>query len=363
VHLTTEWFGVFLTDKGRTVKSVTFPKSAEDIASRLLEMEDGHVLPEERELGEGLGDLQVIEARLLSLPGATLSKSGPSHRAEAAHLGFGQDIFHEASIILARRKTRRALAGRDKHVVQAVTTLDELANIANLAAERLREWYGIHAPELVERVERHEELATLISTLGNREKIGAKEARYAVPESMGADLGEREESVLRTYAKLLSSVYSTRAEIEKYLDDSVPVIAPNVSALVGPSIAARLLKQAGGLDTLARLPSGTIQTLGAEKALFRHLKEGAPPPKHGAIYQHPLIYKSSKYARGRIARTLSAKLALAARADAHTRQDLSKELVSTFERKALALRERYSGPPKPRTGTRQMQTGRQRPRR
>jgi nucleolar protein 56 len=92
-------------------------------------------------------------------------------------------------------------------------------------------------------------------------------------------------------------------------------VMPNVSALIGGLVAARLLSRAGGLPALARMPGSTIQVLGSEQALFSHLRGGSPPPKHGIIFQHRRVHNAPKEVRGRVARVLAAKLAIAARLD------------------------------------------------
>jgi nucleolar protein 56 len=108
-------------------------------------------------------------------------------------------------------------------------------------------------------------------------------------------------------------------------------IAPNISNLTGSLIGARLMSYAGGLERLAMFPASTIQILGAEKAFFRFKKEGGRPPKHGVIYQNSYINKSPKDSRGKIARILATKISIAAKADAFTKRDISKELINEIE--------------------------------
>jgi nucleolar protein 56 len=105
-----------------------------------------------------------------------------------------------------------------------------------------------------------------------------------------------------------------------------------MSEVAGPEIAAKLIAHVGSLKRLAFLPSSTIQVLGAEKALFKHLKNRRiAPPKHGIIFQHAKISNSPKEVRGKIARALANKLALAARADAFSKNFIAKQLKDDFE--------------------------------
>jgi nucleolar protein 56 len=71
--------------------------------------------------------------------------------------------------------------------------------------------------------------------------------------------------------------------------------------------------------------------LGAEKALFKHLKSGSRPPKHGLIFQHALVGKSPRHLRGKIARTLAAQLAIASKADAISHNFIAEKLKAKFE--------------------------------
>jgi nucleolar protein 56 len=100
-----------------------------------------------------------------------------------------------------------------------------------------------------------------------------------------------------------------------------------------------MVKQAGGIRRLATMPAGTIQTLGAEKALFRHIKEGKRPPKHGFLMQHPLVHRAPRHQRGALARSLAAKVALAARADVFTKsKEAGARLAAEFAERAEAIK-------------------------
>jgi len=98
---------------------------------------------------------------------------------------------------------------------------------------------------------------------------------------------------------------------------------------------------------MAKLPASTIQVLGAEKALFRALKTKARPPKHGIIFQHPLIHDAKRWQRGKIARALAGKLAIAARVDAFSGKYAGDALKADLEKRIEEITERYEKPPPP----------------
>ncbi|GAH01468.1 unnamed protein product, partial [marine sediment metagenome] len=161
----------------------------------------------------------------------------------------------------------------------------------------MREWYGLHFPELTDKlVEDNVLIAKLISVLGKRdnftyEKInqefGFKEARIKVlqnlaSQSMGADIDLR---IIKKYANEILSLDDFRQELEVHLDTLMERVAPNLLALVGGLVGAKLIAKAGSLKKLAFMPASRIQLLGAEKALYRFLKTGEKRPKHGLIFQ------------------------------------------------------------------------------
>jgi len=230
-------------------------------------------------------------------------------------------LLHELTLQLTRLKVKEVAEKRDLFVAQAINALDDVNKTINLFASRVREWYSLHFPELDELVDEHEDYFRIVSNIGFRDKItkeklleiGLKEDLAekivnAAKSSMGADLTEFDLEAIRLISDTGLRLYAVRRSLEKYIDEAMYEVAPNIRGLVGSLLGARLISLAGGLDKLAKLPASTIQVLGAEKALFRALRYGAKPPKHGVIFQHPLIHKSPKWQMGKIARALAAKL-------------------------------------------------------
>jgi nucleolar protein 56 len=256
--------------------------------------------------------------------------------------------FDQKKFLLhAKEKVQKAIASPDLVLVQVVAAIDDLNKIANLMSERLAEWYGLHFPEfrhsdpikfaqvvmVFERTNPDQQaLAELVGE--NAAQSIAEKAR----QSMGVTLGEEDIRAVRTHASTLLQLYAYRDYLSKYAESLSNKIAPNLSYIVGPSLAAKLIAHAGSLSKLACLPASTIQVLGAEKALFKHLRSGSPPPKHGLIFQHPAISTAPKWVRGKIARTLAAKLCIAAKADAISHRFIAQKLKEQFEKRASALR-------------------------
>jgi nucleolar protein 56 len=138
-----------------------------------------------------------------------------------------------------------------------------------------------------------------------------------------------------------------RKTLAERVDRILDEMAPNLKALAGPTISARLISLAGGLEELARLPSSTIQVLGAEKALFRALRTGARPPKHGIIFQHPLLHQAPRWQRGKIARALAGKISIAAKVDVFSGNFVGDRLKADLEKRIAEIKEKYRRPSKP----------------
>jgi len=336
--LVTTWFGAFLVDGKQVVESRLFPKDAREIARRLRKMEKGELLDEERALAACGKKLDVLDGRLRSL-GALADGRPPALDGLAARSGFTSALLHEATMLVGREKLGEL--GPDRFIVQAIAGLDELTKTQNLLTERLVEWYGLHFPELVETVTQ-KELVDLVARHGRREGI-QKETNNAL-ESFGTALSDDDELALKSWASLVRSLSQTQSELEGYVTRRMEQLAPNLSSVVGPLLAARLLSHTGSLERLGRIPASTMQLLGAEKALFQFMMEGGRPPKHGVLFQHPMLHRAPPWQRGKIARALASAATLAARVDSFGKRDLAESIRSGLQKKLERIQREHSAP-------------------
>jgi nucleolar protein 56 len=313
-------------------------------------------------------------ARALSKTGVTVSAVEPHNeiarsfreRVEEVSISTGfvsskeelYEFIQKVMVEYTRRKLRKAAMKRDLLAAQAIRAIDDLDKTYNLFVIRLREWYSIHFPELDSLVPSHEQYVKLVANLGHREnftienlkKLGfpvdkAEKISEAARESMGADLSDFDISPIQTIARMAHEISILRKELSGYIDNVMREVAPNITALVGSLIGARLISLAGSLENLAKLPASTIQVLGAEKALFRALRSGGRPPKHGIIFQYPEVHKSPRWQRGKIARTLASKLAIAAKVDAFTGRWIGDKLVEELRKRIEEIKKLYAKPP------------------
>jgi nucleolar protein 56 len=193
----------------------------------------------------------------------------------------------------------------DNFINQSVNNLDEIDKAANLLGKRLREWFSLKNPEFSKSVTDHKKFVELI--LNNKDK---KHTTH-----MGADLTKNDMEPILNLAVQIQSLYILRQKHENYLDQIMKDKYPNIYAVSGALIGAKILAHTKTLKKLSMMTASTIQLLGAEKALFRHIKTGAKAPKHGLILQHQILQRSKPKFRGKIARQLSDKIAIAAKID------------------------------------------------
>ncbi len=300
----------------------------------------------------------------------------------AVETGFAKDAKELAawnrnvSMELAKLRVKGAAEKRDLIIAQAIQTLDDLDRTVNLFMGRLREWYGIHFPELDRLIEKHETYARLVMNLGYRdnfsfetlEKEGIPKERAevtakAAETSMGADVAEQDLAEIQALSRNVLELYGLRKNMENYVDKTMEEVAPNTRAVAGALLGARLIAIAGSLQNLAMRPASTIQVLGAEKALFRSLKTGARPPKHGLIFQHALLHDAKRWQRGKIARALAGKIAIAARADAFGGKYVGDALKADVDKRLAEIREKYKEPPPPKEKKPRFERREQRPER
>ncbi|MFX1310576.1 MAG: C/D box methylation guide ribonucleoprotein complex aNOP56 subunit [Promethearchaeota archaeon] len=266
--------------------------------------------------------------------------------------------YKEISNKLTRRKVSEASGHSDNIITQIITVLDVIKKSTSLFSSHMREWYGLHFPELTDKIiEDNIILAKLISTLGSREnftfenierKFDLKENKikaleqYAL-ESMGAKI---DLSMLQGYTDQIISLDNYRQQLENYLEELLEKTAPNVNSLIGSLIGAKLIAKAGGLQKLAYMPASRIQLLGAEKALYRFLKTGEKRPKHGLIFQWNQIRSAKPWIRGKIARVVAGKIGVAAKIDYFGGEFIGDALSHEIEKKIKEIEDKYPNPPK-----------------
>lgn len=341
VVLVTKWFGCFLLDEksGRILDKRLMPKDAAQAAEKLALMQRGGILDEERELLAGAEKPNVADRRQSELGRPMMFDSS---FIKPSDYGFDDAFMHDVMIGLGKLRTSEPVP-RDRNLVQAIRSLDDQIATINLYSERLHEWYGMHFPELADYA-RDKRYAELVARYGDRDSV--KEELGLDIESIGADLDDEDLRAIMDLADTLDRLYDDELRTEAYIQGIVEQTCPNMCAMLGGPLAARMVSLAGGLERLASLPSSTVQLLGAEKAMFRAMRSGKRGPKHGIIYQHPDIHRAPYWQRGKIARALAGKVLIAAKIDQYHGEFAGDRLNEELRTRVAEIKKKYPDPPK-----------------
>ena len=294
-------------------------------------------------------DQREIRTNQVSL----LVSSGLAATPEAA-----EDAIRDVSLELSSLRIKEMSSNPDLQAMEAVQALDEVDKTSNIISSRLREWYGLHFPELVSMVDDNISLTKLILNFKARDhfeadlleqmgysKAKSKAIETAAKSSRGADMRDEDLARIVQLAEEAQHLFSLRDKLASHVEKTMREVAPNLTEIAGATIGARLIAKAGGLRKLSIMPASTIQILGAEKALYRALKSGARPPKHGILFQHASVHSAPKWQRGKVARSVAGKLAIAARIDTF-RGSKDENILGSLNARLDEIRQKYKDEPR-----------------
>jgi len=364
--------GIAVFEEQKCVKTFPFSEPVEDYVfvkkakSRLSEL--GKFL-QEKDIDVMVNDLGLqdllkkksIESQLMNEPKLEdIQLTKPQILVDSGLANNYDDAIQklrEFAINLSSSKVTEVSSSPDLHIIQSINTLDDTDKIINGMSSRLREWYGLHFPELDNIIDSINGYAQIV-VAGKREnlsddvftKAGFPDSKVQMlslvkEKSRGGDITEKNLQIVQNLAKNILELFDLRNELEDQVDEQMKDVAPNLSAVLGTTVGARILAKAGSLGKMASMPASTIQVLGAEKALFRALKTGSNPPKHGLLFQHAVVHAAPRWQRGKIARAIAAKAAIAARVDVHG-GGLNNTLLDKLNVRVKEIEEKYSKPVK-----------------
>ena len=232
--------------------------------------------------------------------------------------------FRKKNFEITKQKLKSSV-NDDILITTTIASIGELKKALNMLSKRLREHYELYNPELSKSVQSNEMFAELV----------LKESQ--TKDSIGSKFKEKDLSPIMELAKNITRLSKLKQTEEDYIEKKLKEYAPNMVEVAGFLLAAQLLEHTHSLKRLALLPASTIQLLGAEKALFRHLKTKSRCPKHGLIIQHLLIQNAQKKNRGKVARMLADKISIASRIDFFKGEFKGKEIIKNLEKRVDAL--------------------------
>lgn len=369
-YLTGCFAGFVILDKDfNLIDYELFPK--EKITERIIETGKGDLTQEEEFLlrrNIKKCDLMIIETNISvskykSLKGSSKFKfENPSAAGDYLRLNMASVLKETGFIVssdelnqelrrvafdLTDYKIKEASKAEDMYLIQAINSIDEIDEATGKLIERLREWHAIHSPEL-EKIKSNEKYVDLIAEYGDINSIMQNEdlGEFNIKDqSTGAEIEGEDLQMIQEFANSVKTLQNTRKSLNEYVEQKMGEIAPNLSDLVGALLGAKLIAHIGSIEKLALLPSSTVQIMGAEKALFRHLKTGERPPKHGLIYQYPEIRSAKWWLKGKIARAMAAKISLAVRKDVYS-GEFDAGIKESFEEHLEEIKKKYPFPPR-----------------
>jgi nucleolar protein 56 len=243
-----------------------------------------------------------------------LVKKHPTAKKEAFFV-FPQakeylEKFYSTNIAIAKQACKDAVK-KEHYVMQAVETIQDIERTLHPLVKRVRQWYSLYCPEVNESIANHEAFIKVIITKKKAELL----KEFHLYSSMGAEMSAADLAPLQHLAEQIHGIYVQKQAMEEYIEKALHDIAPNLAAVAGPLLAAELLAKVGSLEKLAKMPASTVQVIGAEDAMFRHLRKQGRCPRHGIIIKHPLLAGAKEELHGKIARKIAAALSLAAKLD------------------------------------------------
>ncbi len=241
----------------------------------------------------------------------------------------------------AKRGIKKSYESEEYALIQAINAYLQLSKSYNLLYERLSEWLGIYVPELGLQGQRQLMDLSLAIAEGNATKerlseiLGSSSAAEGIEKKIASTMGRKltgeEKQAFAELARLGVNTANTLTSLEDYIAGASGRIMPNATYLTDPKIAAEMLSKAGSLERMAIMPASTIQLLGAEKALFKHIKFGSKSPKYGVLFKLPKVSGGRKDLRGKIARIYATKISIALKADYFSKRFIAKELKENLD--------------------------------
>ena len=304
-------------------------RSVGALTDRLEQLQSGALSPEARTLADRFPD---------ALPDSMAALSDP----QWPELDDDENaILSTASARLAKRGVASSAADPDRRLDMLSGATSELRTAWGTSESRCVEWAGLFLPDADLDGQRDE----IPPSLAEAESIAVAAASLGLqtPEHLP---GEQEWDALRTHARGVIELADRLESAEQATRSLAQQHVPTLSLLVGPLGAAKMVTLAGGRERLARMPSGSLQVLGASGAMAAH-RRGAPPPKHSPIlFSLPQVSRAPRWVRGKIARYLAGKCSIAVRVDHFNGEPWGDEQIDEINQECQKIKDRFPKPPK-----------------
>jgi len=330
-YLYSSCFGSYvLDDSFKVVEKLAFS----NIVGANAMFEAGKWLPEEEALIARHHPSVFIGVKKEKKDGIKCAADGALVEKLLPAVAGEMDSYFRANVAITKAKLKAAV-GDDLLIIHTIDSIEALNKAINTVIKRLREWYELYNPEFSRSVPDHKLFVETIIKEDKTKLLG--QLGLSSDTTMGADLKMEDLEPIMDIANRANELYQLKAREEGYLEAKMKAVSPNVAAVAGYLIGAKLLAFAGSSKRLAELPSSTIQLLGAEKALFRHITRNSLPPKYGVLHEHPLITRARKEDHGKVARLLADKISIAARVDYFKGEFMGDKMREDIEKRFRSM--------------------------
>ena len=325
--ITTNITGVYVFENGKLKDSILF--NLKDIEEINLKLRNHEWLNEEISLTKKYKDSIFIGNKKEKIESIKISQDPKKIQFIADYFSANKNMkqFKFINTILTKREVKHSTT-QDLLIIQSIKSIDDLKKSSSMIIKRLRDWYEIYNPEYSARTQEHDEFVETILKKSKDQILN--ELNIKNENSMGSDLTKDDVEAILNLARQIEDIKKNIEKEEKYMEKLMTKTCPNIYAICGSLLGAKIIELAGGLRELTNFPAGTVQLLGAEKALFRHIRKGNKPPKHGYIITHPLVANATN--KGKAARTLANKILIAAKVDYFKGEFVGDKLKSQLEK-------------------------------
>lgn len=235
--------------------------------------------------------------------------------------------------ILETKKHIKDSVNDDVLIIQSISSIEELDKIINQISTRFKEWYSYYNPEIVNKLVNVEKLLEKVLTKSNDEIM----KELAINDTMVAKLKDEDIDIIIDLAKKVKNLIECREKEKQYIENKMKKLCPNFLKILGVTIGAKILRHSGSLSKLAKTPSTVLQIMGAEKSLFKHMTGRGKSPKYGIIFSHQMIAGVNRKNKGKMARAIADKAALAARIDFFKGEYVADKFLEELNKKYKSL--------------------------
>lgn len=157
--------------------------------------------------------------------------------------------------------------------------------------------------------------------------------------SLGVPLNDTNLKKCAEACEVALSLEKNRQSILSYVQSRMNVFAPNLTIILGPTVAAQMIGAAGGLMQLSRMPSSNVLVMGHKKNSLSGFSSASSVRHIGFVWSTDIVQHTEPACRTQASRLVANKCSLAARVDqfksdpaGNTGRKLREEIEARIEK-------------------------------